>query len=155
MSTKVELKTQWHGNEVKIQGKQVINKSSYEVGLVVEGQAKLLAPRDYGYLAASITTQSNDKGTELEAPGKYSKNKYARGSYEDKMVRLSFKKITKSGNENEVLVGTPLFYGPYQEFGTIRAPAQPFLRPALDMAQGKVLTIVKINSKYYFKGYLK
>lgn len=152
---KTTVDTQWHGAEIKIQGKQVVNKSAYQIGLIVEGQAKLLAPRDYGYLAASITTQASDKGTELEAPGKYSTNKYTRNSYEDKMVRQSFKKITKSGNDNEVLVGTALFYGPYNEFGTMRMNAQPFLRPALDLAQGKILTIIRENGKYIFKDYLK
>jgi HK97 gp10 family phage protein len=154
MMIKTTVDKQWHGNEVKIQGKQVVNKSAYEIGLVVEGQAKLLAPRDYGYLAASITTQSESQGTELEAPGKYSTNKYARGSYEDKMVRRSFKKITKPGT-NEVWVGTALEYAPYQEFGTMRASAQPFLRPSLDLAKGKALTIIKENGKYIFKDYLR
>lgn len=150
---KTTVDTQWHGAEIKIQGKQVVNKSAYQIGLIVEGQAKLLAPRDYGYLAASITTQSESQGTELEAPAKYSSNKYKRGSFEDAMVRRSFKKITKPG-PNEVWVGTALEYGPHQEFGTIRMKAQPFLRPALDLAKGKALTIIKLNGKYYFADYL-
>ena len=32
--------------------------------------------------------------------------------------------------------------------------SQPFLRPAADLVQGKVLEIVKVNGKYYFKDYL-
>lgn len=37
-------------------------------------------------------------------------------------------------------VGTDVEYAPYVEFGTQRASAQPFLRPALDSVRGIVIT---------------
>lgn len=162
MSFKTEIKTQWHGKEVKIRGKEVIGKSIYEVGLVVEGQAKLLAPKRYGYLAASITTQASDgTGTKPEDPNKYSSmvsanilNKKA----EYKSARKQYSEwemyIQAPKEPLEVYVGTPLEYGTYQEFGTGRMSAQPYLRPALELAKGHVLTIVKLNSKMHFKEYL-
>lgn len=32
-------------------------------------------------------------------------------------------------------IGTNVFYGPFVEFGTSRAPAYPFMRPALEAAR--------------------
>ena len=54
-----------------------------------------------------------------------------------------------------VLVGTPVFYGPYMEFGTVKTDAQPFLRPALALAKGQTGTIIMKNGKLVFKDYLK
>jgi phage gpG-like protein len=148
---KTTVTQEWHGKEVKVQGKQVVGHSAYEIGLVVEGQAKLLAPRDTGHLAASITTQSFNEGTELDNPSKYAtkeKNKLWK-------VDGTFKKIAKPNDDTEALIGTALSYGPYMEFGTVGADAQPFLRPALDLAMGKTLTIIQMAGKFFFKEYLK
>jgi HK97 gp10 family phage protein len=115
----MELKTtlKWDGDIVKLQGKKVVGKSLYDIGLVVEGQAKQLAPVDTGRLAGSISTEQIDK--------------------------------------NQVEVGTNVSYAPYMEFGTVKTQAQAFLRPALALARGKALTLVKIASKYYFADYIK
>lgn len=146
---KSTITQQWHGAEVKVQGKKVVGKSAYEIGLVVEGQAKLLAPKDTGYLAASITTQASDgTGTMPESPSKYGPG--GGKGYSDFEMTIQIPR-----EENEVYVGTPLEYAPHMEFGTMKTPAQPFLRPALDLAMGKVLTIVQNKAKFYFKEYLK
>lgn len=147
-SSKATLEN-WKGQEVKIKGKKIVNKSAFEIGLVVEGQAKLLCAVNYGYLAASITTQSDTKGTELENPSKYAKEVPPPNHQVS-----SFKKIEKPNSDNEVLVGSAVDYGPYIEFGTVRSNAQPFLRPSLDLAKGKALTIVTINGKQEFGDYL-
>jgi len=151
MTTKIELKSAWNGKEIKIQGKKVVGKTAYEIGLVVEGQAKLLAPRDTGHLAASITTQAIDKGTELDNPNSYMVENHS------KLWKTNdtWRKIEKPTDSNEVLVGTALDYAPYIEFGTVKMNAQPFLRPALDLAKGKALTIVKRNVRFEFKDYIK
>jgi phage gpG-like protein len=146
----ITISEKWNGEEVKIMGKKVINKSIYEIGLIVEGQAKLLAPKNWGYLAASITTQAIDKGTEPESPGKYAEKK--KGLDPGMPVNM---KIKKPNDVNEVLIGTPVEYGPYQEFGTIRMDARPFLRPSLDLARGKVLTVSMNAGRMEFKEYLK
>jgi len=46
----------------------------------------------------------------------------------------------KSRTGVEVAIGpdTKAFYGLFQEFGTSKMPAHPFLRPALDGSSGKV-----------------
>jgi hypothetical protein len=143
------ISQQWHGEEVKIMGKKVVGKSAYEIGLVIEGQAKELAPKNFGYLAASITTQSMTEGTSPESPGKYKGP--SRGADPGMPPNMQ---IAKPKDEMEVLVGTPVEYGPHMEFGTIKTDAQPFLRPALDLAKGRVVTIVERDAKMYFKQYL-
>ena len=44
-------------------------------------------------------------------------------------LRASIKNRVKV---DEVRVGTNVEYAPYQEYGTVKMPARPFLRPALD-----------------------
>lgn len=133
---KTTVSAQWHGEEVKIQGKKVTGKSAYEIGLVVEGQAKELCPVDTGRLAGSITTAAQDKQTRPQSP--------ATGADAIQVPR----------EEGEVYVGTAVEYGPHVEFGTIHMDAQPFLRPALELALGHVLTIVQRNAKMHFQKYL-
>jgi hypothetical protein len=146
---RIDLKQTWNGQIVKTQCKKVSNKSAYETGLIVEGYAKELAARRYGYLAASFNTQSISEGTELDNPSKYAKEKVPI-NHDVK----TFRKISKPNIESETLVGTAVDYSWYPEFGTIYQDAQPALRPALEMAKGEVLEIVKINSKKYFLNYL-
>jgi HK97 gp10 family phage protein len=137
-SKNIIVEGEWNGEEVKIQGKRVIGKSVLETGIIVEGQAKLLAPVDTGRLAGSIITKVADgAGTRVEAPATI-----------DDEIKAPTKK-------NMAYVGTALEYAPYVEFGTVRMSAQPFLRPALDLARGRTLTIVKKNAKLEFKDYLK
>lgn len=167
MAFKIESSYKNNSQTIKIKGKKVVGKSSYEVGLVVEGQAKLLCPVDYGYLRASINTQSVDNGTELDKvvsrkekvinkKGKETYKAVHKASHKSFWEDMpdGFVKITKPTDSNECYVGTAVEYGPYIEFGTFRMSAQPFLRPAGDMAQGKVLNIVEKNGKYEFGDYL-
>ena len=128
----------WHGADVIIRGKKVTGKSAYEIGLVVEGQAKELCKVITGYLRGSINTQAADKGTDTEADDK--------GRKADK--------IAKPTDAQEVLVGTAVVYGPYIEFGVLTGAAQPFLRPALDLATGKAIPITQKNAKMEFADYL-
>lgn len=150
MSFKSNVSFKWEGDIVKFKGKQIINKSIWEAGLIVEGQAKELCARRYGYLAASINTQTKDQGDDVESPAKYS---------EEQITVIggdvpSFKKLDSPIEENVAHIGTNVDYSYYVEFGTTKMSAQPFLRPALDLSKGKTLTILKINSKYYFGDYL-
>ncbi len=137
MSFNVRTDLQWNGEEVKVRGKRVTGKTAFETGLVVEGQAKALAPVKEGRLRGSITTQAADRGTNVE--GK------AEGS----------DKISAPQDPQEVFVGTAVDYAPFVEFGTVHQSAQPYLRPALDLAQGKVVTIAVKNARQEFKGFIQ
>lgn len=166
------VKMVWSGDEVKIYGQKAVNKTAYEVGLIIEGQAKLLCPIDLGYLAASINTQSSTQGTDLgtvvakpkamstQAIGE--STKYTKGPSKKEQQRNfweqmpdGFVKINRPADPNMVQVGTAVEYGPYIEFGTVKMNAQPFLRPAMDIAKGKVLTLLKDAGKYFFGDYLR
>jgi len=129
---KVTTDLEWNGDIVKIRGVKVVNKSAFETGLIVEGNAKPLINNVSGRLGASITTQSKSEGS---------------GSGEDT--------ITKPAQDGVVYVGTAVEYGPYVEFGTIHAAAHPFLRPALAQAQGRSLLLLEKNGKRIFKEYIK
>jgi len=115
MSVKVTVNTKWEGKEVKVLGKKVVGKTMFEVGLVVEGQAKLLCPIDYGYLAASINVQAGDgQGTEMSRVVQNSskekvKKKDQHRSFWEGMPE-GFHKITKPNSDMEVLVGTAVEY---------------------------------------------
>jgi phage gpG-like protein len=149
MSVKVVTKSSWKGDIIKVKGHSAMTKSIYEIGLIIEAQAKELCARRYGYLAASINTQFEGGGTELESPSTYAKETPPASHKVD-----TFRKIQKPGKEDVVLVGTAVDYAPHKEFGTVKMAADPFLRPAADLAQGKTLTVVKLNTKYYFGEYM-
>ena len=134
MSYQVRTDLQWNGQDVKIRGRKVINKTIFETGLIVQGQAVVLAPVDTGYLRGSIVTQSASRDTDTR-PDKNGRK--ANG-------------IDAPPTDGEVWVGTSVEYAPIQEF--LR---QPFLRPALDLAQGKALSIGEKNGRMEFKDYLK
>jgi len=129
----------WNGARVKQLASLAAKGAIYQIGLVVEGQAKELTPVDQGRLKASITTVAADgKRTLPTGPGADARDV-----------------ISAPSNKNQVYVGTSVEYAPYQEYGTRRSEAQPFLRPALDLASGKALTIVEENGRAQFAEYLK
>jgi len=134
MSYEVRTDLQWNGNDVKVRGKNVVKKTAYETGLIVQGQAEVLAPRKTGYLAGSITTASSSASTDTRPSDDGRK---AKG-------------IEAPRDELEVYVGTSVEYAPVQEF--LR---QPYLRPALDLAQGKAVAIGEKNGRMEFREYLK
>jgi HK97 gp10 family phage protein len=121
----MSVKIIWNGDDVMKRAEEAAKLSSFELGLVVQGQAKMLAPVDQGRLRASITTASG-AGQRTKPSGKGA---------------VGTDLINKPSDQFETFVGTPVFYGPYIEYGTVRANAQPFLRPALDMIKGRKLTV--------------
>lgn len=128
----------WNGKEVAERASELANKSAFEIGLAVQGQAKLLAPYETGRLRASITTASGDGRRTIPSGVGADQND----------------KIEAPTESNETFVGTPVSYGPYMEYGTVNANAQPFLRPALDIVRGKALRIVQQQAKKEFGDYL-
>lgn len=88
-------------------------KSVLQIGINVSNQAKANAPIDTGQLKSSIGYKAQTDQT--AAPG-----------------------LSTTINENEVAVGSAVEHATYQEFGTRKMAAQPFLRPAIDVyARGK------------------
>jgi hypothetical protein len=128
----------WNGDEVMRRAEELAKFSAWEIGLVVQGYAKNLSPVDSGRLRASITTASSD-GRRTKPSGKGA-------------VDTDY--ISAPRDKGETFVGTPVEYGPYVEYGTRGTYAQPFLRPALDMAKGRALTIVQAGARKEFAEYL-
>lgn len=130
----MSITIEWNGDEVKKRADKLAGKSSFEIGLIVEGQAKLLSPYKTGRLRGSIQTVS--------------------GLGQETSPDNSADKISRPTDKYETHVGTAVNYAPYMEFGTIHTNAQPYLRPALDMAKGKAPVIVKTTAKNEFGEYL-
>jgi len=138
------------GEAIKVRARNLAEKSVLAIGHAVMSDAKILCAVDYGYLAASIMVSTDEKQEGFESPAQYS-DKVPPASHD----KSSFKKIDKPGEANVAHVGTAVDYGPYVEFGTARSRAQPFLRPALDMARGRVPAIVQYEGRLEFGEYLQ
>ena len=123
-----KMTRQRHGDPVNAV-KNATEKSNLQIAVEVAAQAKLLAPVRYGQLRNAISA-SNTKTTMLlnDNPG-------------DKGEPLS----TKGLRGDEAYVGANVEHAVYQEYGTKRTRAQPFLRPAVEIVtQGsKVADIVR------------
>jgi len=90
--------------------------SNLMIGAAIASQAKLLAPVDYGQLRNSLSA-SNLKETKLlnNMPG-------------EKADALD----TQGLKDDEVYAGSNSDHAIFQEYGTVKQPAQPFLRPAME-----------------------
>ena len=127
----VTVSQKWFGEQAKKAAEVLAGKSALEIGLFVEGQAKELAPVRTGRLRGSIMTASKDFQSDNEG-----------------------EKIKPPDTIGEVFVGSAVEYAAYMEYGTGKTSAQPFLRPALDIAQDRALTIVEQDGKAVFEEYL-
>jgi len=112
---KVDVKRTRYGNvkSAVADGKAV---SNLMIGAAIASQAKLLAPVDYGQLRNSLSA-SNTSRTELlnNMPG-------------EKADALD----TQGLKDDEVYAGSNSDHAIFQEYGTVKQPAQPFLRPAME-----------------------
>jgi HK97 gp10 family phage protein len=112
---KVDVKRTKYGNvkSAVADGKAI---SNLMIGAAIASQAKLLAPVDYGQLRNSLSA-SNTSRTELlnNMPG-------------EKAEALD----TQGLKEDEVYAGSNSDHAIFQEYGTVKQPAQPFLRPAME-----------------------
>ena len=90
--------------------------SNLMIGVAIASQAKLLAPVDFGQLRNSLSA-SNKAETKL-----------LNNMQGEQAEALD----TSDLNGDEVYVGSNSDHTIYQEYGTIKQPAQPFLRPAME-----------------------
>ena len=109
-------------------GKEI---SNLMIGAAIASQAKLLAPVDYGQLRNSLSA-SNLRETKL-----------LNNMEGEKADALD----TQGLKDDEVYVGSNSDHAIFQEYGTVRQPAQPYLRPAMEaVVQRK--TPAEIFEKY-------
>ena len=94
-------------------GKEI---SNLMIGAAIASQAKLLAPVDYGQLRNSLSA-SNTSRTEM-----------LNNMAGEKAEALD----TQGLKDDEVYAGSNSDHAIFQEYGTVKQPAQPFLRPAME-----------------------
>ena len=93
-----------------------IADANLPIGAAIASQAKLLAPVDYGQLRNSISASST-KRTEM-----------LNNMAGEKAEALD----TQGLKDGEVYVGSNSDHAIFQEYGTVKQPAQPYLRPAME-----------------------
>ena len=129
-----------HGNVSKAVAKTV-KDSNLMLGAQIASQAKALAPVDLGQLRNSISASSLSQTVLLNNKG---------GEKADALE-------TTGLQDGEVYVGSNSDHALFQEYGTIKQPAQPFLRPSAELkAKGaNVADIVKTYNAKAMKEELK
>ena len=108
-----------------------VTVSNLSIGVAIASQAKLLAPVDLGQLRNSLSA-SNLRETKL-----------LNNMSGEKAEALD----TQGLKDDEVYAGSNSDHAIFQEYGTVKQPAQPYLRPAMEaVVQRK--TPAEIFEKY-------
>ena len=101
--------------------------------IFVTSQAKRLAP----------VNKQKGIGGQLKNSIMYKVSGEGRGGFNNRKGDKAVKQLEVRPNENEAYVGSNLDYAIYQEFGTRKMRAQPFLRPAGELLNVDI--VVKAN----------
>jgi HK97 gp10 family phage protein len=104
--------------------KLALNPSSLNIGVAIASQAKLLAPVDHGQLRNSISVSTLNE-TKLLNDGGFSP-KTSPMEYAEELDTQGLK-------ANEAYVGSNTDHTIFMEYGTVKTPAQPFLRPSAEL----------------------
>ena len=94
-----------------------VTVSNLSIGVAIASQAKLLSPVDRGQLRNSLSASS------------ISKTEMLNNMTGEKAEALD----TQGLKDGEVYTGSNSDHAIHQEYGTIKQPAQPFLRPATEL----------------------
>ena len=106
------------------------------IALAIEGEAKQRAPVDTGFLKSSIYTDTS-RSSGYDAAVQGAANRLPSGEQREVFPPLPRPK------PGEAVVAVAAYYGIYQEFGTVRAPAHPYMRPAVDKVVNEVNEIAR------------
>ena len=101
-----------------------VTASNLSIGVAIASQAKLLAPVDYGQLRNSISASSKTQTKMLNDK---------RFSPKREPMKEGKALDTSELKGDEVFAGSNSDHAIHQEYGTIKQPAQPFLRPAVEL----------------------
>ena len=120
-------------------------------GQQAEAYAKLLAPVDTGLLRNSITHAIDGESAPIRSyhadRGSNGKSASDKGAGSVGFGVYSGKAPQDKHGHRAVYIGTNVKYGIYQEMGTKRSKAQPFLRPAIADHAGDYRTIIENTLK--------
>lgn len=118
---------------------KAMKKAARMIGGSVAGHAIEAAPRDTGLLANSITFALGGDPpaiTDYQADVPDKEGSYKEGRYDGQAPADDDGEIT-------VYVGTNVQYAPYQELGTAKMDARPFLRPAVENNEREIEQIIE------------
>ena len=116
-------------------GKNAVRRGMRNAMKRIEDKAKALAPVEDGALRDSIKTK-NAKAQRVKGSARFQR--------QTGISILTGPTTLKGGS-----------YGYFQEFGTVHAPPQPFMRPAADSEGAKVIEIVAEELRAAIDGSLK
>lgn len=140
MSDSVEVKS--HKVEVKRAVDKQLQKAAIMIGGTVEGHAKELCPVDTGLLRNSITYAIG--GSEPNKLDYISNRKDKNGNeIEAKEGHYQGRAPVDDNGQVTVYVGSNVQYAPYQELGTEKMKARPFLRPAFENFKSEIEQIIR------------
>jgi len=98
-----------------------VERMLVEAGIMVEGDAVMLAPVDTGRVKGSITYATNRKRTRVRG------------------VAKPGDEVSTPMEDDTVYIGTNVEYAQHLEYGTKHMAAQPFLRPAFDGRKSDIM----------------
>ncbi len=110
---------------------ETVKNTNLQLGVEIASQAKVLSPVDMGQLRNSISASS------------LTETKLLNNSDGEKAQELD----TTGLGDNDVYVGSNSDHAIFQEYGTVRQPAQPFLRPSAEL-KAKGANMATIATKY-------
>ena len=122
---------------VKKKTREALVLALRKIGLKAESYVMNLAPVDTGFLRNSITHGLGGLNT--------SKAVYEADDKERNPAIGKYKGRFPVDDENHVTlyVGTNVEYAPYQELGTVKMKAQPYLRPGIESNQAEFEQIIR------------
>lgn len=133
------MSDQWGLSKIKLDTRELdriakrldINRERVLVRIAaeIEMRAKVMAPLDTGALRNSIFFQGRNQGTFAQAVS-------AALAANPDVEMDSLPDIPK----DSVIVGTPISYAEYMEFGTSRVGARPYMQPAIEGVYSKYNT---------------
>lgn len=118
---------------------KALTKAARMIGGSVAGHAAEACPVDTGLLRNSITFALGGQApaiTDYQSDTKDKNGEYTTGHYDGEAPE-------DDENEFTVYVGTNVQYAPYQELGTAKMDARPFLRPAFENNKREIEQIIE------------
>ena len=131
----VDVKIESNLRQYQLASDAVIVRVLTMWGMQGESAAKRLCPVDTGLLRNSITYAL--AGQEAAITTYQANSGDASGTYSEQAPS------DNGSSPRHVHIGTNVEYGPYQELGTIKMAARPFLRPAIEQNRDYFRTILE------------
>lgn len=104
---------------------KAVDKALTAIGMQVQTYATMAAPHDTGRLEGSITYATRNERSGVRSPA------------------TAKDAVPGDPQKGEVYIGTSVEYAAYQEYGTVRNMAHPFLTPAVQDHLQEYADIIK------------